>query len=912
WHMTRQETAIKAIQNIIEENADGLRMGIMRFDDTGSNTEEGNNDFDGGFIITHDSKWVDCSVKDQFILDADGDQLTGTAYDDAIIDYKNFLKAAVNKTTLPANANTPLTETLAEAGLYFAQKESWFNTGVNYHNTDNYPMQYTCRQNYIILMTDGEPTLDNDPKLSTGIYINDDKITGNDNRAYLNHVAEYLYENDCNSHLDGTQNIITYPIGFAGGDEALLQRTADKGQGKTTGQGLYFRADSQQQLQDAFQAFIANINERQTTFTASVVPISDVSKAYAGDYVYMSLFQPVSGSSRWIGNLKKYKLDEDNEFASCDDNAKILDATGKILDGARSCWSTSDDGGSVNKGGAGGRLLITTDANRKIYSNIDNNNLSTDAKNLFSISNTSLTQAMIGATDATDRAAIINNVRMVNESWKLGDLNHSQPAVASYASGDRYIFVGSNDGMLHCFDDASGDEEWAFIPNEQLSRIKETYTGDHSYFIDGSPTIANVTSDQKIVIVGERRGGKNYYALDITDIEIPVYKYKVTTTGQSWKKPHFMKVQTSSSATEEVFLMTGGYDDDYDDSNTVTTPDGNSVFFIKATDGAIVKTFGTGDISTMTKSIVSASAIDMVDDGQNIVSHVYAGDMEGQLFGFRDKEMNGSWESLHLFTATSTGKKIFEEVDVVSEFISYYDETDEKWKTVAGEYVFFGTGDRADPLDTVNINYFYCVKNDWHTEDISVTKTVGDFTTLDDPTTSSTDDSEYVMLNFTDNKIQVGTADEKKAAKDALNKKYNRGWYIQLEGTGEKCLSAPIVYAGVVYFTTFTPEANSVVSDDPCETPPTGGTAKLYALDYKTGGAVFPDFHDDVDDEGEPVTTPTKNDRSKNLNQFNITIPPNPLLIITEKGDKLAIGPHTENVKSPAMGVNSFYWRQKN
>ncbi|MBN2687358.1 MAG: VWA domain-containing protein, partial [Deltaproteobacteria bacterium] len=73
---------------------------------------------------------------------------------------------------LSADDWTPLGETLAEAGLYFAGMSSWFNSGVTYTS----PMQERCQKNYIILMTDGEPTQDNDSKLSSGTYINGDTI----------------------------------------------------------------------------------------------------------------------------------------------------------------------------------------------------------------------------------------------------------------------------------------------------------------------------------------------------------------------------------------------------------------------------------------------------------------------------------------------------------------------------------------------------------------------------------------------------------------------------------------------------------------------------------------------------------------------------------------------------------------
>ena len=47
---------------------------------------------------------------------------------------------------------TPLAETLAEAGRYFAGLSSWYNPGVTYTS----PITQECQKNYIIIITDGE------------------------------------------------------------------------------------------------------------------------------------------------------------------------------------------------------------------------------------------------------------------------------------------------------------------------------------------------------------------------------------------------------------------------------------------------------------------------------------------------------------------------------------------------------------------------------------------------------------------------------------------------------------------------------------------------------------------------------------------------------------------------------------
>jgi len=197
--VSRISVAQEVIKNFIQDT-DNVRFGLMRFND---------NDNQGGRVL------AECGTN------------------------KGDLISSIN--SLTASGYTPLAETLAEAGLYFAGMDSWFNSGVTYTS----PMQARCQKNYIIIMTDGEPTKDVDPKLTSGTYINGDTIGDYDNDGndpgsysldgsdYLDDVAKYLYENDCNPTLGtGTsfekQNIKIYTIGFQT-DQQLLQDTATNG-----------------------------------------------------------------------------------------------------------------------------------------------------------------------------------------------------------------------------------------------------------------------------------------------------------------------------------------------------------------------------------------------------------------------------------------------------------------------------------------------------------------------------------------------------------------------------------------------------------------------------------------------------------------------------------------------------------
>ena len=94
------------------------------------------------------------------------------------------------------------------------------------------------------------------------------------------------------------------------------------------------------------------------------------------------------------------------------------------------------------------------------------------------------------------------------------------------------VYVASNDGMLHAFNAETGKELWAYVPEmvlPQLYRLADTnYSQNHQYFVDGTPEVGDVcptapttpcsgTQWKTIIVGGLNRGGKGYYALDITD-----------------------------------------------------------------------------------------------------------------------------------------------------------------------------------------------------------------------------------------------------------------------------------------------------------------------------------------------------------------------------------------------------------
>ena len=104
---------------------------------------------------------------------------------------------------------------------------------------------------------------------------------------------------------------------------------------------------------------------------------------------------------------------------------------------------------------------------------------------------------------------------------------------ATFKTRPARIYVGANDGMLHAFDDATGNETWAFVPSD-LFRPDQTGLGalsyqdgalppfQHHFYVDATPRISDVnfgggdTDWHTMLVGGLGKGGKSYYALDIS------------------------------------------------------------------------------------------------------------------------------------------------------------------------------------------------------------------------------------------------------------------------------------------------------------------------------------------------------------------------------------------------------------
>jgi type IV pilus assembly protein PilY1 len=876
---------IQVAKNVINDfidNVDGIKLGVMIF-----------NSSEGGKI-------------QNVITDVNASTRT-------------TLHNSIN--AIQTNMYTPLAETLYEAGIYYKGGSSYFNHGVVYTS----PIQYSCQRNYVIIITDGDSTQDQNPILKTITNGFPGKSNGdmdgdgwepgcknaktyydcsscspscaypncpNNNSCcqnlqgsdYLDDVANYLYQTDLRSDLDGTQNIITYTIGFTVSSQwNLLERTAQYGHGK------YYFCEDAQGLATSFQNVIADILAKSSSFVAPIVPVSQVEKSTAGDKIYLALFKP-QRDGMWKGNIKKFGIAQPKGVTSdCPYNAafnvgdildancnQALDLYGQFYDTAKSYWATNNydnDGGEVENGGVGELLLdrvFSTDA-RSIYTYFGSNVTLTDNSNKFSTANIKPSQLGLGSD--TDPAAQTARDQLVNyvygydaygsipgqkRDWVLGSFLHSRPFIINNYNGSitSVIYAGSNDGMLHAFDASNGRELWAFVPPSVWLTLQGVHLDVNQIFVDGSPkayikadpTTGQVggTGTQAILIFGLRRGGNRYTALDVTNPTAPKFLWEIgpnktvymTTTnnsnntynemGQSWSNPKIGIIDDGTAPGKTVFFIGGGYDTYEDNDNPDPTqnpnPVGRAVYIVDVLNGNLVKGFSHSDASYSSTMIYSIpSDITPVDtDGDGKIDRLYVGDMGGQMWRFDIKGSNtGSWNGKRLFKSNPGGDASTGRKIFYPPDVSLESEA----VTVSGHSTI-------TPYEMV----YFATGDREHPKSTSVVDRI--YAVKDrNPAQPVTEDAS-LLVDVTQDLLQepgtsVATLQTIRSQLTSLN-----GWFIKLnQNSGEKSLSSAVIFYGVVYYTTFTPTSTGVSVTDPCYVGE--GQGRVYMVEWNTGNAVF-------------------------------------------------------------------------
>ena len=747
--------------------------------------------------------------------------------------------------TITPKGFTPLGEMLSDAGEYYKGNLSGYAS----------PIQYECQPNFVILISDG---LQNGAKGAPG-------------------EATQLYKGDYSSVFAGKQNVIVHAVGFAiGTDEkdaanVVLQTTAKNGG------GTFYYSDDEQQLEAALEDAIRQIVAATFAFATPVIPTTS---ATGINRAYLAAFQSDPSRPAWRGYLKAYQRDANGQVP--------VDSNGVPLASAL-VWE------------AGEKLANKTAENRSIYTYVNG------SRQEFLTSTSDITAALLGVASDAEKNKLIDYIRGLDtydedadgnvseeRAWKLGDIFHSTPVLvtppispsadATYiafrsanASRTTVLIAGANDGMLHAFRESDGEELWAFIPPNVLGQLKTltVTSADHPFFVDAGPVAADVKIGgawKTIVVFGERRGGKTYHALDVTDPASSGYLWSFTDAklGETWSEPAIGKVKMADGTVKFVAFVGGGYDTSQNNNS------GKAVFAIDVAAGTKLWEYYNAASSTddrMYMNFSLAANPTLADlNGDGFIDRVYIGDVGGQLWKFdlsAPATLTGglvdNWTGKRIFAASPTqanppaAGEYYPAQAFYATAVPAYDDKGNLW-------LYAGTGDRNHPNNSGQ-NRFYAIKDN-----------VG-----------MTNGSALTESNLLDVTSSNGTV--------------TQGWYVRV-GAGEKVLASADVFNKIVYFSTFTPTTTSTCGSG-------GGTAKLYAVQMLTGYAAL--------DWSSGTALASSDATLARAKTIGTGIPSRPIMVITESGTTLttsviAATTSQQLPSNPAPPPSSMrrilYWRE--
>ncbi|WP_457789148.1 PilC/PilY family type IV pilus protein [Pseudomonas sp. PL-6] len=592
------------------------------------------------------------------------------------------------------------------------------------------------------------------------------------------HLAEHLANQDVSSGQPGKQTVSTYTIGFAT-NQTLLQNTA------TAGNGRYFTTDNTSGLVSALKSILVEILAENTTFATPSVAVSAYNNLGFRNDLYYALFRPAEGA-RWVGNVKRYTLKPESTDAQgntvaaqiVDKNGQpaVDEATGFFRENASSYWSTMD-GSDVAKGGIAG--MLGSPSSRNVYTwtaadrsptasaGVTGSVLLSTSTHALTTGNNAVTNTLMGVSTTTARENAIKWGRGLDPDngdqarQQLADVLHNEPRLVAYKTDEDlvrveaakkgtatspeqlYMFFGTNEGFIHAVDPKTGVEQFAFIPKELLPNLDAYYrdpkgSENKRYGMDGQFNLwveygalntAAKTRDitKSILYAGMRRGGRNYYALDVGTITAPALKWVIkggTTPGfeklgQTWSTPKLADINVNGTKTK-VLIFSGGYDplQDNDSPNTPLANDsyGNSLYIVNAETGQLIWRAGhtteTGanlQLASMTHSMPADPVIIDIN-GDGLADILYAADSRAQVFRFDINNANTGAANL------ATGGRIARlGGDNALNNRRFFSTPDVALIRERGGKTYFtisvGSGYRAHPLNEDTIDRFYVLRD---------------------------------------------------------------------------------------------------------------------------------------------------------------------------------------------------------
>lgn len=446
---------------------------------------------------------------------------------------------------------------------------------------------------------------------------------------------------------------------------------------------------------------------------------------------------------------------------------------------------------------------------------------------------------------------------------KLGDIAHSSPVyvgksqftypdtletkpysayVKQTESRKPMVYVGSNDGMLHAFNDETGEEDFAYMPGllfDDESAYGVQYLASKNYahlpYVDGSPKVQDVYigGEWKTYLVGTLRGGgRGIFTLDITDpvnnTQAKANKWVLgeftdNNLGYGFSEPQIVKLNDGRWAA----VMGNGYNSNY-------YGDGHAKLFIYYLDGLMPKSRVLETKATAAAPLIvdhdcgnaqsdcngMSTPLTLDTDGDYKIDRVYAGDLHGNMWAFDLSSNKPSLNWKVAFGTTAVPEPLFTACsqspcfDLIENKVANRQPITAKPKVVPHRkrkniadapslIVYFGTGQFLAEGDQANEEQ-QSVYGVW-----DAGKGGLDRSNLQTQTLSVIDST---FRSVSDNNVDYDT---------------KSGWKIDLPATRERIINSVVKFDDAALFTTIIPDVAT------CTSSPSGF---LMGVDLLTGG----------------------------------------------------------------------------
>ena len=727
---------------------------------------------------------------------------------------------------------TPLPGAMRTAYQYYANTLSGTSSPIT---------NRTCQRNYVLLATDGDPTI----RIGGTAYSNAELMNRQVNGNWVfGQAAQDVFTEigrlrtltvSGNAAINGQYDVQTYVVGLGEvatnqASIAAMNRMATAG-----GTGSAYMATDRATLSAAFAQITADIQDR-TAASAGVAISTGAWKS--GTQVFQARFN----TGDWSGELRALEMLSSGALATTptweagqrlglknwNTGRQILTYRAASALGSRGVpfrWpaNAAAPGASeipltlvaaLNRNGAG---VVDT------YGSLRLNYLRGDASRELRRCPACTAPSAFRNRPTTVLGDIVNSApllvtsggRFVRDSAEAAAYDTFRRARAAMAP---VVYVGANDGQLHAFDARTGDELFAYVPGlvaDRLAALPEAgYT--HQYSVDGPLAAGDVhyAGSWKTLLVGTAgAGAKGLYALDISD---PANFTEATASrvarweidGSDTSVGHILQQPLIAKARNGRWMVFSG--------NGLNSSAGVAqLLAIDAETGAVSRISTLTGTAASPNGLLGLTAISTAGDG--VVDIIYAGDQQGRLWKF---DLSASdplgWKVAYgsaavpqpLFSAAS-GQAITARPDVTPH-------------PAGGYLVSFGTGSylSRDDLGTTTTQSLYGIRDSGTTvsanelvgQSVLGTQTGGDgrtyrFSThaVGRPSTLFNGDNQLTEAAFRTGK---------------------KGWRLDLPASGERIVTEVLIRAGKVIVSTLIP------SSDPCAY---GGDGWVMELDAITG-----------------------------------------------------------------------------